>query len=44
VKELSLFKKVIVSVDKVAKPLESWKKNEVQFIIVGISVHVFCNT
>jgi hypothetical protein len=44
VKELSLFKKVIVSIDKVPKPLESWKKNEVQFIIVGISIHIFCNT
>ncbi len=30
-KELSLFKRVIVSIDEIAKPLESWKNNEVQF-------------
>ncbi len=44
VKELSLFKRVIVSIDEVAKPLESWKKNDVQFIAIGILVHIFCNT
>ncbi len=43
VKELSLFKRVIISINDIAKPLESWKKNEVQFIAIGILVHIFCN-
>jgi hypothetical protein len=34
VKELFLFQKV-VNVDEVVKPLEWWKENEVQFLVVG---------
>jgi hypothetical protein len=35
VKELSLFKRVVINTDEVAKPLEWWKSNKARFLAMG---------
>jgi hypothetical protein len=34
-KELSLFRRVVINTDEVAKPLEWWKNNKAQFLAIG---------
>jgi hypothetical protein len=34
VKELSLFRRVVINIDEVPKPLEWWKNNKTQFLAI----------
>lgn len=34
-KELSLFRKVVINTDEFVKPLEWWKNNKVRYLVIG---------